>query len=186
MSKVIPGFLSSAKLAIQIGGFRVAYATSLTMSDRMTTAPVGGIGSYNADAIEPLQYSVNGSFAVTIYDTAAWMALNSLEASNKYIPDRATAHTERTGARGNSFLNKNSFSPMHLMISRTFDIDVYERYPTTSGIAEYVNKPTYKIHDCRLTSYSIAFAPGSILQENIGFIGMKMTDVMASVTNAAE
>ena len=178
MANMIPSFLSSAKLAIHIGDYRIAYAQSLSFSDRMSVAPVGGVGSYNADALEPLQYSVGGSFVVTIYDEKTWKAIEALSAADKkYLPDRATSHTERTGSRGNSLLSVNSFSPMHLMISRTFDIYVYEK---ASIDGTYLTTPTYHIQDCRLNSYSLAFTPGSLLQENVGFIGMKMVDVMSS------
>ena len=179
MAQVIPSFLSSAKLAIHIGGKRIAYAQSLSISDRMNVAPVGGVGSYNADALEPTQYSVNGSFVITIYDDAAWKALEAIDSSKGNIPNRATGYTKPKDASGNSMFSQNFFSPLHLIISRTFDITIFER--NGMGEADYLTTPTYKIENCRLNAYSLAFTPGSLLQENVGFIGMKMTDIMSSV-----
>jgi len=182
MAGIISSFLSSAKLVIHIDGRAVAYATNLSISDRMSVAPVGGIGAYSADALEPLQYSVSGSFAITIYDEATLKAVTKLGK----LPERASAHVGTTNYQGNSHLSKNSFSPLHLLISRTIDIDVYEKIPTAAAYAPAGSPAdkdmtlTYKIHDVRLTSYSLTFTPGSLLQEQIGFIAMKMEDMMAS------
>jgi len=184
MSGMIPSFLTSAKLAIRIGGLTMAYGTNLTFSDRMNTVPVSGIGSYNSDAIEPLQYSASGSFTITLYSTAAFESLS--KADSKLLPSRSVNHSSTTAKRsGNSFLNANSFSPANLMISRTFDIDAYERVGNaealaTGEIADWVL--TYKMMDCRLTSYSMAFTPGSLVQETIGFMCIRVIDNSADLT----
>ena len=176
MSGIIPSFLSSAKLVIRIDGRTMAYATNLSISDRMSVAPVGGIGAYNADALEPLQYSVSGSFAITIYDEASLKALNEISANKSLVPNRVTDHIPTNNFSGNSMFSQNFFSPVHLMISRSIDIDVYERTAPGQSTAE---KITYKIYDARLTSYSLTFTPGSLMQEQIGFIAMKMEDILA-------
>lgn len=188
MAGIIPSFLSSAKLVIRIDGRTMAYATNLSISDRMSVAPVGGIGAYNADALEPLQYSVSGSFAITIYDEASLAALNQAAASGALVPNRATAHKPSGNFSGNSMFSKNFFSPLHLMISRTIDIDVYERSNDGNVLAgaDKVEILTYKIHNVRLTSYSLTFTPGSLMQEQVGFIAMKMEDAMSNaITNGS-
>lgn len=188
MSGIIPSFLSSAKLVIYIDGKRAAYATNLTFSDRMSAAPVGGIGSYNADALEPLQYAVNGSFAITMYDEQTLSYLKSLDPQTRsLIPMRATAHepavdaSKAMTAAGNSMLTKNFFSPVHLMISRTIDIHVYERAPKAGQDFGAVMDEilTYTVRNARLSSYSLTFTPGSLLQEQIGFVAMQMVDELA-------
>lgn len=180
MSGMIPSFLSSAKLVIKIGNQTMAYGTNLAFSDRMNTAPVAGIGSYNSDAIEPLQYSASGSFTITLYSQGAFDALKDAALR----PSRSVNHTvaqkgsgDTTALRnGNSFLNANSFSPANLMISRTFDIDVYERVGTGAATnADWLL--TYKVEDVRLTSYSMAFTPGSLVQETVGFMCLRIKDI---------
>lgn len=200
MANVIPSFLSSAKLVIKIDGRVIAYATNLSISDRMAVAPVGGIGAYNADALEPLQYSVSGSFAITIYDEGTLTTLNHAGGdSKKLTPARATQAASRndldSASSGNSMFTQNFFSPVHLMTSRSIDIEVHERLsgrpeikadpkakPEIKGspATEYETVMTYFIEGARLTSYSLTFTPGSLMQEQVGFIALQMTDKMAS------
>lgn len=192
MAGVIPSFLSSAKLVIKIDGRVMAYATNLSISDRMAVAPVGGIGAYNADALEPLQYSVSGSFAITIYDEGTLTALKAIDAVNSLSPARAASHEPNKlgNFSGNSMFQKNFFSPIHLMISRSIDIEVYEKLtpgaisPDTVSLVQETAL-TYKIYDARLTSYSLTFTPGSLMQEQIGFIAMRMEDKLAYAQTVA-
>jgi hypothetical protein len=88
-------------------------------------------------------------------------------------PSRSAAG--KTGNDGNSMLKTNSFNPSALLLSRTFDIDIYERL-TQSGVAGADLNKIFTIHDCRLTSYSITFTPGQLVSENIGFICIQATD----------
>lgn len=192
MAGKISSFLSSAKLAIRLGEITLAYATNLSFSDRMAVAPVGGIGSFNPDALEPLQYSASGNMTITLYTGEAFNALNAIgngSATHRsaLIPKRAQNHVEKTSTdkirSGNSLLSRNSFSPLHLLISRTFDIDVYERkglgnFDPNGGSADNMVN-TYHLEDCRLTTYSLTFTPGSLIQENIGFICLSITDATA-------
>jgi hypothetical protein len=164
MAGQISSFLSSGKLIIRMGNLTLAHATNLSFSDRMSVAPVGGIGSFSADALEPLQYSSGGSMTLTVYTEQCYTALAAL---NAQMPSRVAR------AEGNSLLTKNGFSPLHLLISRSFDIDVYERKGISATDGEEL---TYRISDCRLTSYSMTFTPGSLIQENVGFICMSISD----------
>ena len=187
MSGMIPSFLSGAKLVIQINGLTIAYGSNLSFSDRMATAPVAGIGSYNADAIEPLQYSASGSFAITVYSSSAFTAISK---DTTMLPSRSVSHSDKTASgstattpylrNGNSMLNSGSFSPVNLMISRTFDIDVYERVGTGDNSTDLIL--TYQLIDCRLTSYSMSFTPGSLVQESIGFMCIEVADTSAQET----
>jgi len=177
MTAMIPSFLSSAKLVIKMGTVQLAYGTNLSFNDRMATAPVGGIGSYNSDALEPLQYSAGGSFTITVYNSTA------LKALNKNVPSRAldgdtiekNATTDKYSRSGNSMLTATSFSPLKLITSQTFDIDIYERMTTANTTVQDLY-PLYILEGCRLNSYSMTFTPGSLVQENIGFLCMQVRD----------
>ena len=173
MAGIVPSFLSSAKLVIKMGSIELAYGSNLSFNDRMAVAPVGGIGSYNSDALEPLQYTAGGSFTITVYSSGA---VNSL-ANSSNIPDRALKSISATAKRnGNSMLVANNFSPAALMISQTFDIDVYERVGQQATSATQNLLLTYQLTDCRLTSYSMTFTPGSLVQENVGFLCIGVKD----------
>jgi hypothetical protein len=166
---MLPSFLQSSRLKIKVDGVNMAYATALSFSDRMSIAPVGGIGSANPDALEPLQYSAQGSMTITVYTDACWDTINTINKAS--VPGRASTHTQRGDRQGNSLLNRWSFSPAHIWMSSDFDIDVYERGTNETEIL------VYQMLNCRLTNYSMSFTPGTILQENINFLSLSVVDL---------
>lgn len=173
MSNMIPGFSSGSSLAIEIDGSLVAYVNNFSWSDDVAHAAVGGIGSYSYDAIEPLQYAARGSFSLVRYGTTAWDRITNL-------PSRALNTATAIGSNandGNSMLRHNSFNPVKLLLSRTFDIGIYERQKPNLAIVGDALKKVYNIRDCRLTSYSITFTPGQLVSENIGFICIQAVDL---------
>jgi hypothetical protein len=159
-------------------GKTLAFATNLSWSDDVAHAAVGGIGSFSYDALEPLQYLARGSFSLMRYGSAA---RNSIAAAS--APARTSAGSP--GNDGNSMLSTNSFNPSALLLSRTFDIDIYER-KDTSGVGASDLKKTFTIRDCRLTSYSITFTPGQLVSENIGFICIQAVDETVQNSNDVE
>lgn len=169
MAGFIPSFSSGSSLVIQVDGVTLAYASNLSFSDDVPHAAIGGVGSYNYDTIEPLQYASRGGFSITHYDKQAVQAINNGAASGvSYAPDRANSN-------GNTMLRARYFSPLLLLTQKTFDIDVYER-KNTSGTSSNDLIKAFTISDCRLTSYSITFTPGQLVAENIGFICLGVTD----------
>jgi hypothetical protein len=175
MAGLIPSFTSGSKLIIHVGSIRFAYATNLSFTDNVSHAPVSGIGSFAPDAIEPLQYTANGSMTLTRYSQAAYEAINKFVSTDQTVkaPTRAGAPAGNTERDGNSLFIKNSFSPAHLLISRSFDIDVYERM---AGGASLEGQLSFSIKDVRLTSYSITFTPGTLVQENVTFLALSIVD----------
>lgn len=180
MSNVLPSFASGGNLAIKIGDQFIAYATNLSISRDMAHAGVGGIGSYSYDALEPLQFAARGSFSITRYTQDA---MNSIKAGT--VPGGPTGMAPKrtnealsTRSNGNSFLTAASFSPVNLMLSRTFDIQIYERFGPSLGELKMMGRAI----DCRLTSYSIGFTPGSLVAENIGFICIDYQDQDLGIT----
>jgi hypothetical protein len=142
----------------------------------MAHAPVGGIGSYNMDAIEPTQYAVRGAFTITHYDKNAFDRTKDGSPAQARVPDRASAQPN-----GNSFLKSKYFSPLKLLLQRTFDIQVYER--VTNGTL--AGSPSFVIGDCRLVSYGLTFTPGQLVSENMGFMALTLTDRIALANGKA-
>lgn len=182
MSGLVPSFATGSNLAIYLDGKPIAFATNLSFSDSVPHAAIGGIGSYSYSALEPLAYTVNGSFSITRYShlSVAGAALK---------PGRTRTSTKADPQDGNSMLMSKFFNPLALMLSKTFDIVVYDRAKdappvgTTGQLAQDSDIfAVFKIEDCRLSDYSIGFTPGSVVSENIGFIGLKVVDLKTSNT----
>lgn len=177
MAGQLPSFLSSSQLQVRIGAAQIAYAQNLSFSDDMQVQPVGGIGGYSFHQLEPTGYLGRGSMTITHYSDAVLNALNS--ASQNNLPDNIKGSDGSVEADGNSFLRSEYFNPVRLMISQSFDIDVYERgydagaerpAPTNGGSI------VYTLRNCRLTNYNIGFTPGSLVNENISFLCTSILD----------
>ena len=197
----IPGFASGSSLVIAIDGVTQAYATNLSWSDDVAHAAVGGIGSFSYDALEPLQYLARGSFSLMRYSSEAKSRIEDAS-----LPARSKGALDANN--GNSALAANSFNPSMLLLSKTFDIDIYERLTQATAIvfvsaqAAVVETKdtkakdavpasgdlvkTFTIKDCRLTSYSITFTPGQLVSENIGFICLQAIDELVQNSNDLE
>lgn len=170
MANTLPSFASGSNLVIYVDGVRLAYASNLSVSDDMSHAPVGGIGGYNMDANEPVQYAVRGAFSITHYDKNAFDRTKEASGGSAIVADRAAGQ-----ANGNSFLKSKYFSPFKLLSQRSFDIQVYER--VSGGVLSAT--PMYVIGDCRLTSYGLTFTPGQLVAENMSFVALSLTDRVA-------
>ena len=175
MAGIIPSFASGSNLSIRLGGIVVAYATNLNFTDDVNHAPVGGIGSYSYDALEPTQYVARGSISINRYSTLAANAVTaSLSEANKagLLPSRAVAGPTDIGSSesdGNTLLYPSQFNPTSLLFGRTFDIVVMESVPTSPRII-------FTLRECRMTGYSMSFTPGSLVGENVNFMCIRVIE----------
>ena len=171
MAGLLPSFLSGSSLLIYIGNTQVAYGTNLSISQDMTQAGVGGIGSFSYDAIEPLMYSCRGSFSLTRYSNLATdAALSKTAAPAGTIPSRSASSDLASGVDGNSLLHPSQFNPLLLIVSKTFDIKVFARNSITGATGDLV----LTVKDCRLNGYSLGFTPGSLTSENLSFRALRL------------
>jgi len=187
MANLIPSFANGSALKITVDDITIAYATNLSFSDDVTHAGVGGVGSYSYDALEPVQYAARGGFSVTHYSKAAMTAIaggNDLSAASN-APTRSSGNNSVNGGDGNSFLVANSFNPINLLTSRTFDIQVLQgdANEVTGKRETLKDKVVFTCKDCRLTSYGLSFTPGTLVAEQIGFICIQVVDEQVLLNN---
>jgi hypothetical protein len=181
MSGFVNSFASGSNLSIRFGNIVVAYGSNLSFSDDVSHAPVGGMGSYSYDTLEPLQYVARGNFSINRFSKLATDAI-AAQATPGQLPSRMGATSSGTGTDltdGNTLLHPSQFNPARLLFSRTFDIDVYEGGPSSTALAgsdRGVSKLIFTLQNCRMTGYSIAFTPGALVGENISFMCIRVID----------
>lgn len=183
MAGLIPSFASGSTLVIRVGDRQVAYATSLSFVDDVSHAPIGGIGSYSYDALEPTQYIARGSFTIQRYAGSAHGANSDLGTTQSNLapnPARSAANGPNN-PDGNSMLYGSQFNPTGLLLSKTFDINVYEKL-TKDTLAPVA---LFTIRNCRMTGYSIGFTPGQTVSENISFTCILIEDNIVSRDTAS-
>lgn len=174
----VPSFLSGSRLTIRINQDVVAYAQNLTFSDDMRVMPVGGIGAYSFHTLEPTDYIGRGSMSITHYSDKVLKVLKS-QNDLSTLPDNLKNTSTPADGDGNSFLRQNFFNPINLITSLSFTIDVHERDRTagvTTGEFNNLSRVIYRLKNCRLSTYSIGFSPGSMVTENVSFLCTSVED----------
>lgn len=199
MANQLPSFLSGSNVVIKIGDMTVAFCQDLRFNRTMTNVPVRGIGSHSVHTLEPVDFSVSGQMSIVRYanlsqtfDAAKYQAqllnkgiltadeittLTANAVSSFNNGDRIGAisnFVSKPTASGNSLLDSSYFDPRKMLLTATFDIDVYDRKAVASGTKFDLGSAgnlIYSIKNCRLNSYSINFVPGQLLIENVTFLG---------------
>lgn len=173
MAGLLPSFLSAAQLEIRIGDKVLAYCQNLSWTDDMTTTPVGGIGAYSFHALEPVGYIGRGSMAITHFSS---LAMNRNAATeNNALPANLAGKTANTTRDGNSLMVQQFFSPAEILVSRTFDVNIYERRDPNGSLDE--NTHIYTLKNCRMTNLSMTFTPGTLVNQVVSFLCMHVVDL---------
>lgn len=183
MAGKIASFVSGGLLVIRIGKVQFAYCQSVSFNQNATVIPVGGLGSMGFSALEPTYITASGSIRIVRWDSRLMGAIRTqANGSNTVFPHNLKVDADTTLANtfGNSLLDTKAFNPIGLLLSATFDIDVYERGTnaifekdgTVKSISDALTGLDFlfKFVDCRFTDYSFDFAPGQLLFENLNYV----------------
>jgi len=175
MAGQLPTFLSGANLIIRIGEIRVAFAQSLSFQRNVSHTAVMGIGAYDVLALEPTGFAASGSVQITRWTDE--MLDKRLDKNTR--PDAMEKTEKRNGLAGNSVVDTKAMNPAQLLLSSTFDIEVYEKDPKTAVAERLEGKLLFVLRDCRIANYNFNFVPGELLIENISFQCRRIEDKVA-------
>lgn len=134
MAGIKPSFITGSNAKIKIGGKTLAYAQDISANVTVTTIPIETMGRFEVVANQPVAYFVDGTLSIVRYTSVA--KLNNM-------PDAAP--------NGNSVFNMgniaNNFDPKNLIISETFDLEVFQ----VSGLNQTDIVPVSKMFDATFT-----------------------------------
>jgi hypothetical protein len=185
MAGKIPSFLTGANLVIKIGDVQIAFAQSLSFQRNVAHTAVMGIGAYDVLALEPTSFAASGSMQILRWTDELFNLIAGIDKTA--LPDNMQSTTNKANMVGNSIVDKEAFDPRRLLLSKTFDIDVYEkRYKDDDKDATAMEegKLVFVLRDCRINNYNFNFVPGEILVENISFLCRRIEDGSADVITA--
>jgi hypothetical protein len=175
MAGKVGTFVVGARAKIKLDGKTCAFATSVNYSVDVTHVPVEVLGSYEVVSYEPVGYRVTGSLTVVRYTANG----------------NATAADQATDNKGNSVFtfgdaaNSNripaQFNPGNLILSETFDLEVYDR---RDGINTNNGQVFAKIQDARFERRSGGVNAKGLLEEQYSFNGILFHDDAATVTKS--
>lgn len=199
MAAQTPFFMSGPRLLLKIDGVKVAYAVGLDLRVSRNVQIVNTLGSFASVAIQATMYNgVSGSMQIVrlIDSESRTTQETNAAAAGKQNPTPALSSLPEpalTGISGNtpdgagtanSLITatenlKKHLDPASVLASSTFDIEVWQMYPTTDTVAgkdpSLNNKGVlvkhFTVQNCRLNSRSASISAGQLLTESFSFTG---------------
>lgn len=199
MAAQTPFFMSGPRLLLKIDGVKVAYAVGLDLRVSRNVQIVNTLGSFASVAIQATMYNgVSGSMQIVrLIDlasrniqktnaTTAGKQKTDPELSSLPEPALTGISGNTTGGAGtsNSLITatenlKKHLDPASVLASSTFDIEVWQMYPTTDTVANTDPKLNnqgvlvkhFTVQNCRLNSRSASISAGQLLTESFSFTG---------------
>lgn len=192
MAAQTPFFMSGPRLLLKIDGVKVAYAVGLDLRVSRNVQIVNTLGSFASVALQATMYNgVSGSMQIVrLLDTKSRTALETAAPGKKATTDNELIGLENainnpTDATTNSLISATDnlakhLNPASVLASSTFDIEVWQMYPTTDTVVagkepSLNNKGVlvkhFTVQNCRLNSRSASISTGQLLTESFSFTG---------------
>lgn len=144
MSGIKPFFVNGTNVKIKLNGKTLAFCTDLSCSVQIITQTPKVLGKYEGSSVEPLGYTVSGSFTLVRYVKNAVSTIGSgiSGASNEGNGAGNWIDTLRIGSASDIQTN-----PGDLEKGSTFDIEVYQvtdsaTVTTDQGVNIEIKKPS--------------------------------------------
>lgn len=178
MAGVRPFFITGANAKIKVNGKTLAFCTDLSYSISVLTQTPKILGMYEGSSVEPLGYTVSGSFSVIRYAKDAVsnvggkppIGINPDDAGNG-IGNMGQTWSHGGGFSlaaagiGNDGRTNDNLDPSKLATGTTFDIQVYQK--TISGDLGVAN-----IRNVRITQADFSLTKKGAAQQRFNFVAL--------------
>ena len=169
MAGMRPFFLTGANAKIRVNNVTLAYCTNLSYSITVNHASPKVLGMFEPTSIEPLGYSVTGSFTVIRY------IADAIAKSGSKAPEGAASHDQGNGIGGwgkgkvqEILLGgrvADSFNPSKMDKATGFDLEIFQKV-SGSQIA------VAKVRGARITKMDFSLAKGSAATQTFQFTAL--------------
>lgn len=154
MAGIRPTVITGANAKVRVNDKTLAFCTDLSYSVQILTQTPKILGMYEGSSVEPLGYSVSGSFSVIRYAKDVNSSVQGGKTPNGMTPNDAGNGVGNWGAAwggtAGDFLARNgvgndgraneALDPSKFQNGVTFDIQVYQKTPTGDiGVANIRN-----------------------------------------------
>lgn len=200
MSGKAPFFITGANCKLKVNGVTMAYATDLAYSIQINHQQAKVCGMYEADTLEPISYSITGSFTIIKYIDSMKDILEkagfSAPAGASNLGNGVGSMTAATGwgkafgAAGGDFTGGRAYDaldPSKLSTITGFDIEIYQKVPEqTVGIREIANRiaggitgnpasigdllGVARLRDCHITGLNTQISKRGLMMQTYTFI----------------
>jgi hypothetical protein len=162
MANMRPFFISGANVKIKLNGKTMAFCTDLQCSVQVLTQTPKILGMFEGSSVEPLGYTVSGSFTLIRY------VKNAVDKVGGVSPDRTSNLGNGMGNwtdKGIGAATDIQLNPADLHNGSTFDIAVYQKAVNDSlGVV--------KIRNARITQADISISKKNVAIQKFNFVAL--------------
>ncbi len=178
MAGVRPFFITGANAKVRVNDRTLAYCTDLSYSVQVLTQTPKILGMYEGSSVEPLGYTVSGSFTVIRYAKDARTNVGGKSPQGAADNDAGNGAGNwgsawagglggffaRNGV-GNDGRANEALDPSKFSNSTTFDVQVYQKTPSGEiGVAN--------IRNVRITQADFSITKKGAAQQRFNFVAL--------------
>lgn len=184
-----PLFVTGASAKVKINGVTLAYCTELSYRVEINHSIPRVLGMYEGVSLEPLSYSVTGTFSVVRYVDGAKSLLTAQGAvfSGAKISEGGNGIGNIAPERDDPANSKNKriydqLVPASLEAGTTFDIEVYQKFPESLDAQNQQRVKgerllaVARIRKARIARAEAALSKNSSLIERYSFIALYLDE----------
>ena len=166
-----PFFITGSNVKIKVNGKTMAFCTDLNCSVQIITQTPKVLGKYEGSSVEPLGYSVSGSFTLIRYAKGA--VADSMSNHGK-APNTTSNEGNGIGNWVNTSNGNASdvqINPGDLSNASTFDIEVHQALQSSnSGAKDLIS--ILKIRNVRVTQADFSLAKRDVARQRFNFVAL--------------
>jgi hypothetical protein len=196
MSGIAPIFMAGPRLKLVLDGKQIAHCMGMNVSVRKRAMHIHTCGEYGPVGVQTLSFDgVSGSFQIQLLNPYLTQKLNSASAIASIRPDSTTPSAATSNPCmaidddlrvDNSPKNASAniqamFDPSKLLLTNTFEIEVWQLYPDGKGGITDVCQMT--ITKVRLDASSTNITLGNLTQQTFSFTGAYVKVFAPSLAN---
>lgn len=175
MSGLRPFFLTGANAKIKLNGKTLAFCTELSYSIQILHQTPKILGMYEGSSVEPLGYTVSGSFSIIRY-------VKDIKKDTKMAMTNVAANDAGNGignwgaawgagfASGNDGRPDENLDPSRLEDGSTFDIEVYQKVGSSGR--EKKDLGVAKIRNCRIVQADLTLSKRGAAVQRFNFTAL--------------
>lgn len=166
-----PFFITGSNVKIKVNGKTMAFCTDLNCTVQIITQTPKVLGKYEGSSVEPLGYSVSGSFTLIRYAKSATDVATKNHGSS---PDGTSSHGNGVGNWTETHLGGATdiqTNPGDLSNGSTFDIEVYQKLQASPG-SNKENLGILKIRNARITQADFSISKRDAARQRFSFVAL--------------
>ena len=154
------GFITGANAKIKMFGETIAFATDVSYDVTVDNVPVEAMGRYEVFSYEPVGYRIAGSLSIIRYTGRA--ATSNIDDADATGNNPAVIGSASVGNA------KEHLNPQELLVSQTFDLDIFEQTNSTTP----ADTAVFRIKDCRLSRRGMTLNKRGVMTDRYSFVGI--------------